>query len=80
MIICKKCLLRDLGNKDYEENIGKYIAKIKEEDKADKEVYEQRLDICRECDKLTEGTCQKCGCYVEIRAFVKRNKCPANKW
>lgn len=80
MKICKKCLLRDLGNKDYEENIGKYIAKIKECDRCDDETYEQRLTICRSCDKLNEGTCLKCGCYVEIRAYIAKSVCPGKKW
>ena len=44
------------------------------------EVYENRLKICKECDDLVAGTCLKCGCYVELRAAVTRNKCPAKMW
>ena len=44
--------------------------------------YERRLSICKECDRLLDGMCTVCGCYVEMRAAVTTNCCPAvrAKW
>lgn len=77
--ICKKCLLRDLAAKD-QKNLSKYLAVIKKQDKVSDEVYEQRLNVCRECERLIEATCDACGCYVEFRAAVKTGRCPYKKW
>ena len=29
-----------------------------------------------ECDNLINGMCKICGCFVEMRAAVKKNYCP----
>lgn len=78
--ICKKCLLRDIKGKDYEEIIAKALSDIKDEDKAPKLTYEERLNLCKECDRLSSGTCLSCGCYVEIRAYLVNGRCPKRKW
>ena len=47
------------------------------------EAFFQRLrEICMSCDRLLAGMCRICGCYVELRASLKRNACPAvhPKW
>ena len=77
---CKRCLLRDISREDYINNLGKYIDAIAPEDRIDDEGYEGRLNICKECDLLNQGTCNACGCYVEIRAAVKKSGCPKKKW
>ena len=77
--ICKKCLLRDLAEEDQKE-LKKYLAAIKPKDRASDEVYEKRLGICRECEKLVEATCEACGCYVEYRAYASLSRCPKRKW
>ena len=77
--ICKKCLLREMAGADMEK-IGKYKEAIKEADRVSPETYEKRLSVCKECDKLNEGTCGACGCYVELRALAKNGKCPYRKW
>ncbi|MCR5109007.1 MAG: DUF6171 family protein [Lachnospiraceae bacterium] len=77
--ICKRCLLRDLSVKD-RENIEKYISVIKKEDRTPDELYQKRLGICLECDRLEEGTCLSCGCYVEFRAALRSSACPKKKW
>ena len=72
--------MRDLkDSKDYVD-LTEFIEKFKKEDRACEEIYESRLNICKECDDLVAGTCLKCGCYVELRAAVMRNKCPMKKW
>ena len=31
-------------------------------------------------EELKEGMCRSCGCYVELRAVMKKNRCPNDKW
>ncbi len=77
--ICRRCLIRDLAAED-QKNLLKYLEIIKPQDRAEPEVYESRLAICRECDLLVEATCQACGCYAEFRAYGKMSRCPKKKW
>ena len=77
--ICKQCLLRDLAVED-QKDLQKYLAVIKPQDRASEALYEERLAVCRACEKLSEATCEACGCYVEIRAYVAANRCPKKKW
>ncbi len=77
--VCLRCLLRDLADADMS-NIEKYKAAIKVSDRVSDEEYEKRLKRCQECDKLNAGTCQACGCYVEIRAVAKVSRCPKKYW
>lgn len=77
--ICKKCLLQDMGKEEYAK-ISSYIDALGEEARVDSKVEERRLGICKECENLLDGTCLKCGCYVEIRAAMKMGRCPQKKW
>lgn len=77
--ICKRCLLRDMTEQD-KLNIEKYKAAIKTPDRVNDSIYEERLNTCKQCDYLNEGTCNACGCYVELRALAKISKCPYKKW
>ena len=69
-----------MGEEAYKEMISGHIDIIKEADRSGEELYNKRLDVCRDCEKLNAGTCLSCGCYVEIRAALKRSKCPNKKW
>lgn len=60
--------------------IEKYKSAIKGEDQVSPEEYEKRLAICKECERLNAGTCDACGCYVELRAAAKVSHCPYKKW
>jgi len=41
------------------------------------DVYEQRLQQCRDCPKFQYGTtCIVCGCFVRIAAKYKERACP----
>lgn len=77
---CYKCLLREMDEKAYMEKLHRYIMLLDPDVKAAQKLYDSRLGVCRECDYLEAGTCQACGCYVELRAAVKKNKCPYKKW
>ena len=77
---CLKCLLRELDERAYMEKLHRYIELLDADVKAPKGLYEDRLAVCKACDYLEEGTCQACGCYVELRAAVRKNRCPYKKW
>lgn len=81
-VYCKKCLLRDMDEEEYFVNIKQYIAHLDEELKVGDEEYERRLKLCQNCDFLLNGMCRKCGCFVELRAVMKKNHCPdvKKKW
>ncbi len=78
--ICRKCLTKDMDEKDYLEKIQVLVANLDADVKVKQEIYEKRLAVCRECDFLADGTCRACGCFVELRAAVRKNSCPYNKW
>lgn len=77
--VCKKCLLREMAEAD-RSMIQTYIVAIKNEDRVSNDVYETRLSVCKECDRLNAGTCNACGCYVELRALTPVSHCPYKKW
>ena len=77
---CRKCLTRDMDQKAYFENLHTYIRNLDEELKVEEPLYEERLSWCKECDLLADGMCRACGCYVELRAVMKKNCCPYGRW
>ena len=46
---------------------------------AGKKSNEARLAVCKACDRLNAGTCNACGCYVELRALTGVSHCPHKK-
>ena len=78
---CKRCLLFEMAGKD---DVIAQVKKTRElltdDERASDLEYKNRLSLCKECDKLIDATCLKCGCYVEIRALSKGAHCPAKKW
>ncbi|SFS05174.1 DUF6171 family protein [Anaeromicropila populeti] len=80
--VCKKCLIRDMSEEEYFSNMYTYLANLDEEIKANQEIYEERLNICKDCDNLINGLCKICGCFVEMRAAILKNYCPTApaKW
>lgn len=78
-LICKKCLLREMAEADAA-MIKKYVDAIKGKDRVPEKEYEARLAVCKACDRLNAGTCNACGCYVELRALTDVSHCPHKKW
>ena len=79
--VCRKCLLAELGEDEYFATLREYIANYPEEKSVPQEEYARRLSICRECDRLANGMCAVCGCYVELRALKNGQHCPEGaKW
>jgi hypothetical protein len=79
---CRKCLLREMDEREYFANLYEYIEHLDEDLKVGDALYEKRLAVCKECDSLWNGMCRICGCYVELRAVMKKNSCPGleKKW
>lgn len=79
--VCRRCLLREMAEQDgYFRSLRDYIENLDPDIRAEENLYEERLAVCRECDMLLQGMCRKCGCYVELRAAVRKNVCPQRKW
>lgn len=64
----------------YFKNLHEYIVGLDEDIKAEDHLYRERLSRCEECERLMDGMCNACGCYVELRAAMIKNKCPYRKW
>ena len=77
---CRRCLLSEMNDKTALQEISRGINGIRKEDRVEEKVYQERLSICRSCDNLLSGTCLSCGCYVEIRAAMKKGRCPDKMW
>ena len=76
--ICKRCLLRELQNADNEKKIiNDYKKATLPEEIVSKNIYEQRLALCKECKFLNMGVCLKNGGYVEAFCYRLEYKCPA---
>jgi len=79
---CKKCLVKDMPDVEYFKNLYQYIENIDVDLKVDDDTYEERLAICQQCENLLNGMCRICGCFVELRAAMKKKNCPSieKKW
>jgi len=47
---------------------------------ADREMIDQRLEICRSCEFLTGSKCLHCGCNMPIKVGLIAADCPVGKW
>ena len=45
-------------------------------------VQQNRLNICKSCNKYNEQTtqCQLCGCFMSAKTKLIHGKCPIDKW
>ena len=75
--VCRRCLLEDMEDRrPLYELIRDYVSSLPENVRAEETEYRRRLSLCRQCDFLMGGTCQKCGCYAETRAAKRTARCP----
>ena len=78
---CYKCLLREMDEEAYMKQLHRYIELLDRDVKTAEEILQKAgFPFCKQCDYLEAGTCQACGCYVELRAVMKKNSCPYEKW
>ena len=47
---------------------------------ADPDEIKRRKSICAECEFNLKDRCMKCGCWLQYKARLKAESCPANKW
>ena len=73
---CRKCLLQEMDEGKYFADMRLYIENLDADLKVEDALYRERLAQCKECDNLVSGMCRVCGCFVEMRAIMKRNSCP----
>lgn len=79
--VCRRCLTREMADsEEIYHSLMAYIENLDVDIRTPGEAYEARLDVCRRCDMLLQGMCRKCGCYVELRAAVRGNVCPDERW
>lgn len=78
--ICTRCLLKDFSKEKYEAIVTNGLASLPKEDLVESGIVADRLNICKECDRLNQGTCLACGCFVELRASLKKGRCPYSRW
>ena len=47
-----------------------------------REKAEQRLIICRQCDKYNVlfVQCMECGCFLKVKTLCPGAECPLGKW
>ena len=45
-------------------------------------VQQKRLSICESCDRLYKPTytCKSCGCFMNVKTWMAKEKCPLGKW
>ncbi len=77
---CRKCLLIDLEAGKEKEIVYGYISELSAGERAGEALFQERLTTCRQCKWLEQATCQACGCFVEVRAAVRKNHCPYKMW
>lgn len=80
---CRKCFIVEMKRQGItEETYRTMLERIENMDpelRCTKEVYEERITACKKCKYLVEAMCGLCGCFVESRAAVKANSCPAEE-
>jgi hypothetical protein len=79
--ICLKCLPKQENEEEnYFSSLRTYIENLDSQSKVSESDYALRLSLCGQCEKLTEGMCRACGCFVELRAVLRKNACPHEHW
>ena len=45
-------------------------------------ISEERLKICRTCDKFNKDNskCSECGCFMDYKTLLQNAECPIGKW
>ncbi|MCI2050032.1 MAG: DUF6171 family protein [Lachnospiraceae bacterium] len=78
--ICRRCLTRELADSARFSDVSELVAAIPAEERAAEQITAGRLSVCKGCERLFEGMCLLCGCYVEYRAAKKNADCPGHFW
>ena len=48
----------------------------------DKDIAQERYDICKSCDRFLKLTkqCEVCACFMNFKVKFKDTECPLGKW
>ncbi len=77
LLPCRRCLLDEVPDgAGIAAQIRRLIEALPPGKRAEAGITNRRLDVCRQCEHLSSGTCALCGCYVELRAAGKSAACP----
>lgn len=80
MAVCKRCGLKTVITDDDINKAVEQVKAMKGIRLVEDNVYTERLNICKTCEKLEYGsTCMLCGCIVNVRAIMADGKCPYPK-
>jgi hypothetical protein len=41
---------------------------------------DRRTNCCYTCDYYDDGQCNKCTCYVHVKALLREENCPIGRW
>ena len=78
---CRKCLLLEsVGGEELHHKMMEYIEDIPQHERVPEDEYKRRLQLCKNCERLTNGMCILCGCFVEVRAAKLRMSCAGGLW
>lgn len=73
---CRKCLIEGISEEDLKAKIESYLEALPQNNRTDPKDYEARLQVCEDCENLSNGLCKLCGCFVLYRAGKKDMACP----
>lgn len=63
------------------EKLSRTITQTAEAILATEQEQEERLAICRSCDKLKRmDFCSMCGCFMPAKTKLANQSCPLKKW
>lgn len=48
----------------------------------DEQTYNERMNVCNGCESYVKllHQCRECGCIMNLKARLKKAKCPLSKW
>ena len=78
--ICRQCEILSELPKDVTSYAKKLYDLLPKKERADEGLMQDRISVCKECERREMSTCLECGCYIEIRVMKKASRCPKRKW
>lgn len=57
-----------------------FMIKLKTRWTERKRISDERLNICKTCDRYNNDICKECGCIMSLKTMFPYSECPLNKW